>query len=304
MASGTFFPSIIILGTPKSGTSSLHEWLSAHPQIGEGSEKEVRFLLDAEEPLSRPDGYAKTGVEGYSRYFPDLATASKTYWIDSSPTYYYQKTALDVIAAREQLPFLGLMYRRPGARIHSYFQYAVQNTGRLRRDMTFEEFLQAAEQGEHGPLRDTPGLSRVLDHSDYAKYTKRWLERIPRDRFFFLTFDEVIGNPLAVVKRLCNQFDLDPAFYDTYGFPQENRTYYVKNPALHGFTYKMAKALTLPAGVRRTLRNLYESVNTREMKRDKDDRTKELIAELDRRYAPSVAQLEDLIGLDLSAWRV
>lgn len=294
----------MILGTPKSGTSSLHEWLSAHPQIGEGSEKEVRFLLDSTEPLARPDGYAKTGLPGYRKYFPELATSSKRYWIDSSPTYYYQKTALDVISAREHKPFLGLMYRRPGARIHSYFQYAVQNTGRLPRDMTFEQFLAAAAEGENGPLRETPGLSRVLDHSDYAKYTKVWLERIPKDRFFFLTFDEVTSNPLAVVKRLSAQFDVDPSFYDSYAFPQENRTYFVKNPALHGFTYKMAKALTLPAGVRRTLRHLYERVNTSEMRREKDERTKQLIADLDRRYAPSVTQLEDMIGLDLSAWRV
>lgn len=302
-ADGSFFPSLFILGTPKSGTSSLHEWLSAHPDIGEGSEKEVRFLLDAEEPLSRPNGYAVTGVEGYGAWFPERLKATRKYWIDSSPTYYYQRAALDVISGREAPPFLGLLYRRPGARIHSYYQYAMQNIGVLPPDMTFEGFLKAAEEGMSGPLRATPGLAGVLEHSDYAKYTQRWLDRVPRDRFFFLTFDEVVGNPRAVVSRLCKQFDLDPGFYDTYDFPQENRSYGVRNPALHGFMYKVSRALTLPPGVRRKLRGLYERVNTKELRREKDDRIQQLIADLDRRYAPTVSRLEDMVGLDLSAWR-
>lgn len=300
---GAFFPNLIILGTPKSGTSSLHEWLSAHPEIGEGAEKELRFLLDAEEPLARADGYAATGVAGYAAYFPAHRSVRKAYWIDSSPTYYYQRAALEAISARREPPFLGLLFRRPGARIHSYYQYAMQNRGVLPEGMTFEGFLKAAEEGSQGPLRATPGLANVLEHSDYAKYAKLWLDRIPRERFFFLTFDEVVGKPRVVVERLCTQFGLDPSFYETYDFPQENRSLEVKNRAFHRLKEEVARHLKLPMGVRRALRSAYERVNTSELRREKDDRTKQLIAELDRRYAPTVARLEDLTGLDLSAWR-
>jgi hypothetical protein len=303
-ADGAFFPSIIILGTPKSGTSSLHEWLCAHPEIGEGSEKELRFLLDAEEPLARPNGYAVTGVEGYGAFFPARATARKTHWVDSSPTYYYQCAAMDAVSARSDAPFLGLLFRQPGPRIHSYYQYAMQNRGVLPADMTFESFVKAAEEGASGPLRATPGLANVLEHSNYAKYTKLWLDRVPRDRFFFQTFDELVSNPRAVVRHLCLQFGVDPAIYDTYDFPQENRSLQVKNSQLHFLKERVARHLKAPPAVRRALRGLYERMNTAELRREKDDRTKALIAELNHRFAPGLPQLEDLTGLDLSAWRV
>lgn len=302
-ADSAFFPNLIILGTPKSGTSSLHEWLCAHPEIGEGSEKELRFLLDSEEPLARPNGYAATGVEGYAAFFPARRTTRKTYWIDSSPTYYYQRAALEAVSSRPEIPFLGLLYRRPGARIHSYYQYAKQNRGVLPPDMTFEGFLKAAEEGASGPLRATPGLSRVFEHSDYARYTQLWLDRIPRERFFFLRFEDVVGDPLTVVRRLCGQFGLDPSFYDTYSFPQENRSLQVKNARLQGLKEAIARRVRTPPGVRKVLRSLYERMNTAELRREKDDTTQALIADLDRRFAPTVAQLEDLTGLDLSAWR-
>jgi hypothetical protein len=299
----TFVPNLIILGTPKSGTSSLHEWLSAHPEIGEGSEKEVRFLLDPEEPLSRPDGFAKTGLAGYEAYFPARREHPRRYWIDSSPTYYYQRTAIDVISALERPPILGLLYRQPGPRIYSYYQYAIQNQAAIPRNMTFEQFLKAAEEGPDGPLRATPGLSGVLEHSDYAKYTEMWLSRLPRERFFFLRFEDVVSKQREVMNTLCDKLELKSDFYDSYDFPQENRSYFVKNPRLHGVSYSVARRLALPASVRRGLRRIYEALNTKELDRERDDRTEQLIADLDVRFTPTVARLEDLTGLDLSAWR-
>ena len=299
----TFVPNLIVLGTPKSGTTSLHEWLIAHPDVGHSPDKEVRFLLDPEDPLSRADSYANTGLEGYGKRFPDHLKSQRSYWIDSSPTYYYQRCALDVIGSLENKPFLGLLYRRPGARIYSYYQYAMHNRTVLPRDMDFEAFLKAVEEGPSGPLRNTPGLSNMFEHSDYAKYTQLWLDRVPRDRFFFLRFEDVTQRPAETLRQLCGRFGLDASFYDTYDFPQENRSYYVRNPGLHGLMRRTAQILTLPKPVRRAIRSVYERVNTSELRKEKDDRTTQLIADLDRRFAPTVARLEDIIGLDLSAWR-
>jgi hypothetical protein len=303
-AEKTFVPNLIVLGTPKSGTSSLYRWLAAHPEIGSGSTKELRFLMDPEEPLARPNGYAVTGLEGYAGWFPRRAETTKSYWLDVSPTYYYQKCALEVIGELEEKPFLGLMFRRPGQRIYSFFQFAKHNANVLPPGMEFEAFLEAIEQGPGGPLKGKPSLYNLYDHADYAKYAEMWLERAPRERMFFLTFDELRSDPRAVMQKLCSQLGLDSGFYESYGFPQENRSFEVRNPKLHGFMKEaVRKGVPLPEPVKVMLRNAYEKLNTKELRRERDGRTAELIAALDRRFAPSVARLERLTGLDLSAWR-
>jgi hypothetical protein len=303
-AEKTFVPNLIVLGTPKSGTSSLYRWLAAHPDIGSGSTKELRFLMDPEEPLARENGYAVTGLEGYAAWFPRRTEAAKAYWLDVSPTYYYQKCALEVIGALEDKPFLGMVFRRPGQRIHSFFQFAKHNTNVLPTGMGFEAFLEAIEQGPKGPLKGKPSLYNLFDHADYAKYVEMWLERAPRERMFFLTFDELRRDQRGVMHKLCAQLGLDSAFYDSYGFPQENRSYEVRNRQLHALMRQaVRKGVPLPRPARVVLRNVYEKLNAKELRREHDDRTIELVAALDRRFAPSVARLEQLTGLDLAVWQ-
>jgi hypothetical protein len=298
-----FAPNLIFLGTPKSGTTSLYDWLSEHPQIGTGTTKEIRFLMDAAEPLALANGYAKTGLEGYGAYFPRRLHEQKSYWMDVSPTYYYQACAPEAIAALPETPHLGLIFRRPGPRIYSFYQFAMHNKNRLPRGMDFERFVDAIDAGPKGPLKALPSLSNLIDHTDYAKWAELWLQVAPREKISFLTFDQLHSDPRALMQQMCAWLGLDGSVYQDFAFGKENRSFEVKNPALHELKLRAGEWFHLPKGLKRSLRGIYEKMNTRELKREKDARTVELIAELDRRFAPSVARLETLTGLDLSAWR-
>ena len=68
-------PDFIVIGSMKSGTTSLYRWLSAHPDIGMSRDKETDYFV-AEKSFGR-------GPEWYAAQF---APGSKIYG-EASPNY-------------------------------------------------------------------------------------------------------------------------------------------------------------------------------------------------------------------------
>src|SRR5450432_1398160 len=58
-------PNLIIIGAAKSGSTSLHRYLSIHPEIFMSKEKEIRFF-DTREKYGR----FNRGVDWYRSHFP------------------------------------------------------------------------------------------------------------------------------------------------------------------------------------------------------------------------------------------
>jgi hypothetical protein len=59
------FPNLIVIGAMKSGTTSLHQYLSVHPEIFMSVEKEPRFFSD--------EANWNRGLDWYERHFPEPA---------------------------------------------------------------------------------------------------------------------------------------------------------------------------------------------------------------------------------------
>jgi hypothetical protein len=71
-------PSVFIVGAQKAGTTSLHDYLSEHPQIQSGLLKEVRYY-------SVDNNYAK-GNRWYHSFFPYAGNKKS---LDATPEYLY-----------------------------------------------------------------------------------------------------------------------------------------------------------------------------------------------------------------------
>ncbi len=69
-------PNLIVIGGAKCGTTSLHHYLSLHPEIGMSDPKELDFFL---EEVGR-----RRGIGWYQTKFP---SAGKTVWGEVSPHY-------------------------------------------------------------------------------------------------------------------------------------------------------------------------------------------------------------------------
>jgi hypothetical protein len=72
---GAVLPNLIVIGAAKCGTTSLHEYLDAHPEISMSREKELHFFVDEK-------NYGR-GLEWYESHFDDTAAVRG----ESSPGY-------------------------------------------------------------------------------------------------------------------------------------------------------------------------------------------------------------------------
>ena len=105
-------PSFLILGAQKAGTSALHSYLSAHPQIVPAREKEVCYFDQ--------DCLYELGTEWYLRHFPllaDLGTNKVTF--ESTPEYICSSKAPARIFAFDRHMKLIVLLRNPVARAYS-----------------------------------------------------------------------------------------------------------------------------------------------------------------------------------------
>lgn len=77
-----WLPNLFICGVPKAGTSSLHRWLSDHPDAFGALDKEARFFMDPGGHIHRPDFNIANGLEGYRSQFPiPRAPRHGSFWI-------------------------------------------------------------------------------------------------------------------------------------------------------------------------------------------------------------------------------
>lgn len=181
-------PNLFIIGAMKSGTTSLHRYLAAHPQV---------FMCEPKEP-----GYFvkelnwKRGPDWYSRLFEPAGDAKV---IGESSTHYTKLPSYQGVARRihDFNPAARLVYvmRDPLDRAISHYWHNV-------RDLREE----AERRDMPAAVRRDP---RYIAYSDYAMQLEPYLDLFGRGQITLLTFEELTADPAATVGRLCGWLGLE-----------------------------------------------------------------------------------------------
>jgi hypothetical protein len=237
---GRLLPDFLIIGAAKAGTTSLFAWLSEHPFVSPACEKEVHYF----------DYNYFRGTGWYRKHFPtDLersrfaAERGRPFLTgEASPSYLSHHWAPERVA--QLLPNVKLIVtlRNPVDRAYSQFQMS-----RRENEEPLESFAAAvaAEEGRLSPERSRMladswynswpiGCWSYLMRGRYAEQLERWMGFFPRERFHFLTLEQVASDPrrtLADVHEFLQlpdyEYDALPrlhaAHYDAIG-PQERTT--------------------------------------------------------------------------------
>lgn len=173
-------PDFIIIGSMKSGTTSLYRWLAAHPDIGMSRDKETDYFV-AEKSYSR-------GANWYSAQF---APGRKVYG-EASPNYTKADDFRGVPGRiKAALPDVKLIYlvRDPVDRFVSQY----------RHSWTMGEISMSPSE-----LPRTHEYAHILNTSRYARQVDAYLSEFEADRLLLLDFDELVGareEMLAEVQR-------------------------------------------------------------------------------------------------------
>lgn len=309
-------PNFLIIGAPKSGTTSLYQYLKQHPQIYLSALKEPAFFAFEGMKLDYSGGPFAQGVGNRPadslKWYQERVSVAITSLEDYQALF---EQATDEIAIGEASP--GYMYfSRSAERIRDYIP-DVKLIAILRQpaDRAYSSMVHRAQFG----LDPDADFSRILEKEDYTiddewwgfnheirtgfycKQLKRYFDRFDPSQIRVYLYEDLQTNALGLAHDLFEFLGVDPTFK-----PDISKKYLVsalpKNKLWHQLLTKpnplkgMVKNL-LPESLRQPLgKNLIQK-NLGKPPKPQDVRQK-----LTEIYREDILQLQDLIGRDMTNW--
>lgn len=218
-------PDFLIIGAARAGSTSLYEYLLAHPQVGSPSHKEIHYF----------DNNFERGTGWYRRHFPTLSERERTKRLrgafrtgEASPYYVFHPLAPERV--RQALPEarLVVLLREPGARAYSQYQLERRSE---RETLTFEEALEAEPkrlEGEEDRIREDPSYQSeahrhfsYLARGLYAAQLESWFGEFPRDQLLVLLAEDFFADPGGTYRRALDHLGLERIAlprYETFNY--------------------------------------------------------------------------------------
>ena len=274
-------PNLIVIGAAKCGTTSMHRYLSQHPEIKMSRIKELNFFQDPG-CLDKLDTYA-TFFDGDA---PVVGEASARYSYDPLLT----GTPARIRAA---LPDVKLIYivRDPVERAVSSH---VEQSSR-REPGPLESVL------DGDPYNITAAISR------YATQLERYLEEFSMDRILVVDQAELLSRRAETLRTVFRFLGVDAGFtspeFDALANTRETKR---RQSNLHAALVRhpvtTAMRQRLPAGVRRSMFAPVKRLASREL--ESPELTDELRTRMREMFRVEVERLRELTGERFESWQV
>lgn len=283
-------PNFFILGAGRSGTTTLYFLLRDHPDIFLPTPKEPSFFSEPFQVIRTPIRYAKL-FEGAGD-----ATAVG----DASHAYLTHPDAAATLQAFFPDARFVLTFRNPADRALAMYSYMLENGYEVMP--TFERAL-AAEDRRYA----SASFARRCPHSFwnfmyfrsglFGEQIARYLDRFPRDRFYFTTLYDLQREPARVMTEIQEFIGVTPIPVPDE-LPRYGSSKGVKSIPLQVLERTVVRKLArrhvpgMPQA--RAWINRWNRGNPPRMQPGTRDA---LLA----RYVPDLERLHDLTGIDLLA---
>lgn len=285
-------PDFIIGGTEKAGTTSVFDWLAAHPEVAASARKETDFFRVE---------YTGDHVYDQARYGTHFAHCNPgaTVWMEASPGY-LGEAATVAPRMRRLVPTVRLLFilRDPVERLHSSFHF---HRGRLNLpgSLRFEDYVRcclAYDRGECRPDQLCLGewYLKVLRFGCYAEFLATYRRELPAAPVKVMFFESLRRDPRGFMTELSAFLGVDPSFWRDFDFRPSNVTFSARHRSLHRLAVR-ANSLAEPVMrrypvVKRTLVRAYKAINQdREGYDAMPAATRALLTDY---YRPSIRALE------------
>jgi hypothetical protein len=189
-------PEALIIGAPKSGTTSLAGWLSSHPQIYVHPRKELHFF----------DNRWHWGADWYRCQFPRFRPDSPSVRrLEATPNYLQLGEVPERVRALMPRARLIVMLRDPLQRAISWCQHIIRQEGvaRTPAELLEEEMSQLEACGgqpwrSDGSWHPNNGLTGSL----YGSQLARWRSCFPDHQILVLQMERTILEPAGTWQRI------------------------------------------------------------------------------------------------------
>lgn len=292
-------PSFLLIGTNKSGTSTLYHVLKTHPQVFLPYKKELHFFNDDSNYAKGSDWYAGS-------FFSGAASAQASG--DITPNYlYFGEKVIPRIAATygDAPPRMVVILRDPVARAYSRYWHHRRVDG--REPLSFDEVLAAEAERLRADAAGDAARGRFplayFRGGLYGEQLERYFAAFPRERFHVMLFDDLKRDFDGTVRGLLAFLGVDAtvAIEAVRANPASvtraaGLDSWLRSRSLAGrFVKRMLPDAAL-SGVRKVFRRLFLRPFTYPPMSPATEQA------LRARFLPDVQKLEALIGRDLSAW--
>ncbi len=210
-------PNLFIIGAPKSGTTSLSEYLRSHPNIFMCTPKEPHFFS---KDLNRYPSIRT--IDEYLMLFKN-STESHSIVCESSVWYLFSSLAVDAIYKFNSRSKIIIMLRNPIELIYSLHSYTYNNR-EDEYDFQRAFYLQKLRaQGFHLPPKiDEPLLLQYTKIGKLGEQVERVLQTFPSDQVKLILFDDFISQTKQVYEDIL--MFLNVPLDDRIDFPKLNKS--------------------------------------------------------------------------------
>lgn len=227
-------PDFLIIGTQKGGTTSLHDYLAAHPSTAPSNVKEVHYFdTDLRPPL-----------DWYRGHFPLRPGDRKVF--ETTPRYLFHPEAAERIHAVVPDAKMIALLRDPVERALS--NYRMSSRG-VREDLGMVEAFEAEEERAAAP-RSAEQADADRDwyaykaRGRYAEQLTRYFDRFDRDQILVVRSEDLFDDSAATCREILRFLEL-PDAPSSLQLPRSNKT----------------KEADVPPAARRLLEDYYVGPN-------------------------------------------
>jgi hypothetical protein len=299
-------PDLFIIGAPKSGTTSLYEYLKGHPEVFMSVVKEPCYF-SRDLALDDSGNFLVYGRDQklYYDLFNDADGAKRAG--EGSTRYLYSHDAPALIREAQPKAYVIAMLRNPVDMIQSL--HAHKLAAGTEDEPDFERALaQEADRaaGRNIPRHSNPKLATYRDRAMFAEQLPRWFETIGRDRVHVGILEDMIRDPAAEFRKVLEFLQVDPnwqpASFTAHNTAHGARSMLIRR-ALNGRVpqWIVWRALPKVIGDTRT-RGLVRGFRHSWFHRraiTKGALRPELRRQLEDEFLPDVTRLSNMLGRDL-----
>lgn len=299
-------PDLFIVGAPKSGTTSLYEYLRGHPDVFMSAVKEpCYFSRDLAPDDSGNFLIYKRDEKLYYDLFEEAGDAKRAG--EGSTRYLFSHDAPALIREAQPNPFVIAMVRNPVDMIQSL--HAHKLAAGTEDEPDFEKVLALESErhaGRHVPKHSNPQLSTYRDRAMFAAQLEPWFQTMGRERVHVGILEDMIGDPATEFRKVLEFLQVDPTWQ-----PESFTAYNTAHGARSIFVRRLLNGRVPQWVVWRALPRVIGDKNTRVLVRQfrhswfhrrpiaKGPIRPELRRQLEDEFMPDVTRLSEMLGRDL-----
>jgi hypothetical protein len=291
-------PNFIVIGPPKTGTTSLNSYLKQHPRIFMCPIKEPGFFMLEEMhiPSNRSTkGYSITHLADYERLFDRVENQSAIG--EASTRYFYSQKAAERIKHYIPSARLITILRDPAER--AYSEYLML---RLNRQEKLPGFEQAVDRElKRDAAQATDPAEGYIRGSFYYDHLQTYLARFPAAQLKIILYEDYLANPQKIMAEIFRFLDVEELtridtsdIHNKSGIPRSEIIGRIfGSPGL----LKRALKRFVPKQLWKKARLQLRNYNLQRPAMSPETRSK-LVA----LYREDILSLQDFLDRDLSAW--